>query len=177
MALRQWHSRALAFCRCACSIDRAARPASRFAADWPNPNPSTNAPAAVRTWHTVRPAFFPPKLPADLRQHQVAHRTDDLVPLQPQIAPTFPVVKAQFRLGVLKACSTCHRVNPTKSRRSVGDSVAALLTKYLIVSRFNTLRAASHSSLNPGKSFSSLSTSVTRLASQTSGPLSVSLMW
>src|SRR3984957_7463727 len=103
MALRQWLSRALAFCRCACSIDRAARPASRFAADWPNPNPSTNAPAAVRTWHTVRPAFFPPKLPADLCQHQVAHRTDDLVPFQPQIAPTFPVVKAQFCLGVLEA--------------------------------------------------------------------------
>src|SRR5262249_49921089 len=102
-ALRQWLSRALAFCPCACSIDRAARLARRRAACWPNPTPSTKAAAAVRTWHTVSSGFFPPKLPADLRQHQVAHRTDDLVPLQPQVAPTFPVVKAQLHLGVLKA--------------------------------------------------------------------------
>src|SRR3954464_464162 len=101
-ALRQWLSRALAFCRWEYSIDCDARLASLRAARWPNQRPCTNAAVAVRTWQMVRLGFFPPELPANVRQHQVAHRADGQVPLQPQVASTFPVVKAQLRLAVLE---------------------------------------------------------------------------
>src|SRR5215471_9206549 len=101
-ALCQWLSRALAFCRWACSIACDARLASRCATGWPNQRPCTNAAVAVRTWQTVRLGFFPPELPANLRQHQVAHRADGQVALQPQVAATFPVIKAQLRLAVLE---------------------------------------------------------------------------
>src|SRR5258708_7960242 len=102
-ALRQWLSRALAFSCCARSIARAARWASFFAPLDPNSNPSTNAAAAVRTWHTVHSGFFPPKLASNFRKKQKAHRTDRLVPLQPQVTATFPVVKTQLRLAIFKA--------------------------------------------------------------------------
>src|SRR3982750_4895821 len=102
-ALRRWLSRALAFSPWARSIDRAARSASFLAPVSPNPNPATNAAAAVRTWHTVSSGFFPPKLVVKLRKHQEAHRTDDLVPLQPQVTATLPVVKTQLRFTILKA--------------------------------------------------------------------------
>src|SRR3954453_504976 len=102
-ALRQWLSRALAFSCCARSIDRTARSASFLAPRFPNPNPSTNAAAAVRTWHTVHSRFFPPERASSLRKKQEAHCTDRLVPLQPQVTATFPVIKAQLRLAILKA--------------------------------------------------------------------------
>src|SRR3954471_14037988 len=101
-ALRRWLSRALAFSPWARSIDRAARSASFLAPVPPKPHPSTNA-AAVRTWHTVSSGFFPPKLPVKLGQQEKAHRTDDLVALQPQITLTFPMIKTQFRFAILKA--------------------------------------------------------------------------
>src|SRR5947209_8539595 len=102
-ALRQWLLRALAFSCCARSIDRTARSASFLAPRFPNPNPSTKAAAAVRTWHTVHSRFSPPKLESSLRKKQNAPCTDRLVPLQPQVTATFPVVKAQLRLAILKA--------------------------------------------------------------------------
>jgi len=56
-------------------------------------------------------------------------------------------------------------------------SAGALLTKNLTFSRSRTSRAATNSRLSPGRSFSSLSVIVTRFASQTIGPLSLSLTW
>ena len=47
---------------------------------------------------TVFSSFSPPKLSTNLRQHQVAYCTEDLVALQPQVTATFPVVKTQLRL-------------------------------------------------------------------------------
>src|SRR5260370_13877136 len=119
-ALRQWLSRALAFSCCARSIDRAARWASFFAPLDPNSNPSTNAAAAVRTWHTVHSGFFPPKLASRLRKKQKAHRTDRLVPLQPQVTATFPVVKTQLRLAVLKAALHVPPCQPHQKQRVRG---------------------------------------------------------
>ena len=115
MAHRQWLARALAFCLCACPIDRAARAASRLAASSPSPNPSTDAAAAVRNWLTVSSGFFPPQLPADLSQQEVADRADDLMAFQPQVAATLPVVEPQLRFAVLKAPLDVPAIMPSKN--------------------------------------------------------------
>src|SRR5438270_2597824 len=119
-ALRQSLSRALAFSLCARSIDLAPRWASLFAPLDPNPDPSTNAAAAVRTWHTVHSRFFPPKLASNLRKEQEAHRTDRLVPLQPQVAATFPVVETQLRLAVFEAALHVPPRQPHQEQRVHG---------------------------------------------------------
>src|SRR6266511_2333437 len=119
-ALRQWLSRALAFSPCARSIDRAARLASLFAPLDTNPNPSTNAAAAVRTWHTVHARFFPPKRASRLRKKQKTPSTPRMVPLQPQVTPTFPVVKTHLRFAILKAALHVPPCQPHQKQRVRG---------------------------------------------------------
>jgi hypothetical protein len=111
---RRWLSRASAFSRCARALVRAACSANSFAAV-PKLNPSTNAAAAVRTWHTVSSGFFPPKLVSNFGKYQKAYRTDDLVALQSEVTATFPVVKAQLRLTVFKAPLEVPAIIPSKS--------------------------------------------------------------
>src|SRR5215207_8147832 len=119
-ARRQWLSRALAFSCCARSIDRTARSASSLAPRFPNPAPSTNAAAAVRTWHTVHSRFFPPELASDLPKEPKAHCTDRLVPLQSQVTATFPVVKTQLRLAIFKAALHMPPCQPHQKQRVRG---------------------------------------------------------
>jgi hypothetical protein len=57
---------------------------------------------AVRTWQTVRPGFFPPMLPAELAEKDVAQTTEDQVPLDRDELAHLEVIHSQFRLAVLE---------------------------------------------------------------------------
>src|SRR3954470_15659188 len=63
----------------------------------------TKADVAVCSWQTVSSgSFFRPSLPHP-RQEQVAHRRDDQVAFQPQIAAPLVLVQADLALVVLEA--------------------------------------------------------------------------
>jgi hypothetical protein len=56
----------------------------------------TNAPAAWRSWLTVRCGFFPPPLLMDLGQEQMADRRQEQVPFQRGVVADLEVVHAQL---------------------------------------------------------------------------------
>jgi len=62
----------------------------------------TRSAVAVRTCETVRPGCFPLLLLVELRQEQMAHATEDQVPLDGLPVTHLEVVHPQFALGVLE---------------------------------------------------------------------------
>src|SRR5664279_682758 len=108
----RWHARAAAM-RCCQWRRRLAMSAISTADARPHSHQlGTNAPTAACTWLIVRSGFFPPKLRANPRQEQVAHRSQYEVPLQAQPAAAFPLVQANLLLLVLE--TSLH--TPTRKR-------------------------------------------------------------
>jgi hypothetical protein len=98
-----WLLRAWAFRRWWYVIFRAAVSNNLAAAVRPKLNDWIRAATAVCNWHTVRSGFFPPPLLSQLRQKQVTHGGDDQVAFEPQIAPPFLLIQADFPFVVFEA--------------------------------------------------------------------------
>src|SRR5512142_3080233 len=99
-----WLCRAWALRRCAHVIFLTAF-ASSFSFDRrdDNPHERTSAASAVCSWQTVSSELFSPPFLTHTRQEQVAHRRQDQVTLQPQIASPLVLVQPDLALVVLKA--------------------------------------------------------------------------
>src|SRR5512142_1739068 len=113
-----WLCRAWALRRCAHVIFLTAF-ASSFSFDRrdDNPHERTSAASAVCSWQTVSSGLFSPPFLTHTCQEQVAHRRQDQVTLQPQIASPLVLVQPDLAFVVLKA--TLH---PPARRRPEAES-------------------------------------------------------
>src|SRR5512142_2980383 len=68
-----------------------------------NPHERTSAASAVCSWQTVSSGLFSPPFLTHTCQEQVAHRRQDQVTLQPQIASPLVLVQPDLAFVVLKA--------------------------------------------------------------------------
>ena len=87
-----WHMRAVALRCCQCWITLAVCSISTVEARPRSHQLFTSAPTAACTWHTVSCSFFPPQLFVNSCKEQIAHRSEDQVPLEPKPATSLPLV-------------------------------------------------------------------------------------